>query len=52
MIRSQLTITTDVDNWPGDVDGLQGPALMDRMRQHAERFETDIIPKTCLRHRM
>ncbi|MEE8042610.1 MAG: thioredoxin-disulfide reductase, partial [Pseudomonadales bacterium] len=39
----QLTTTTDVDNWPGDVDGLQGPALMDRMRQHAERFETDII---------
>lgn len=39
----QLTTTTDVDNWPGDVEGLQGPALMERMRKHAERFETHII---------
>ena len=39
----QLTTTTDVDNWPGDVEGLQGPALMDRMQQHAERFQTKII---------
>jgi thioredoxin reductase (NADPH) len=39
----QLTTTTDVDNWPGDVEGLQGPALMDRMRQHAERFNTEIV---------
>lgn len=39
----QLTTTTDVDNWPGDVEGLQGPALMERMQQHAERFETTII---------
>ena len=39
----QLTTTTDVDNWPGDVEGLQGPALMERMKQHAERFKTDII---------
>ncbi len=39
----QLMTTTDVDNWPGDVSGLQGPELMERMRQHAERFETDII---------
>lgn len=39
----QLTTTTDVDNWPGDVQGLQGPALMERMQQHAERFETEII---------
>ncbi len=39
----QLTTTTDVDNWPGDVEGLQGPDLMDRMRRHAERFETEII---------
>jgi thioredoxin reductase (NADPH) len=38
----QLMTTTDVDNWPGDVEGLQGPALMDRMRQHAERFDTKI----------
>jgi thioredoxin reductase (NADPH) len=39
----QLMTTTDVDNWPGDVEGLQGPALMERMRQHAERFETEVI---------
>lgn len=39
----QLTTTTDVDNWPGDVEGLQGPALMDRMLKHAERFDTQII---------
>ncbi|MCF6765376.1 thioredoxin-disulfide reductase [Thiotrichales bacterium 19S3-7] len=39
----QLTTTTDVDNWPGDVEGLQGPELMNRMQQHAERFETEII---------
>lgn len=38
----QLMTTTDVDNWPGDVEHLQGPALMDRMRRHAERFSTDI----------
>lgn len=39
----QLTITTDVDNWPGDVKGLQGPDLMDRMLRHAERFDTEMI---------
>ncbi|MFO8023584.1 thioredoxin-disulfide reductase [Thiohalophilus sp.] len=39
----QLMTTTEVDNWPGDVEGLQGPGLMDRMRQHAERFETEIV---------
>ena len=39
----QLMTTTEVDNWPGDVEGLQGPALMDRMRLHAERFNTEII---------
>jgi thioredoxin reductase (NADPH) len=39
----QLMTTTDVDNWPGDVEGLQGPALMDRMLRHAERFDTKIV---------
>ena len=39
----QLTITTDVDNWPGDADGVQGPELMQRMLAHAERFDTEII---------
>jgi thioredoxin reductase (NADPH) len=39
----QLTTTTEVDNWPGDVEGLQGPDLMDRMRRHAERFNTQIV---------
>lgn len=39
----QLTTTTDVDNWPGDVEGLQGPDLMERMRRHAERFGTEVI---------
>nr|WP_228550603.1 thioredoxin-disulfide reductase [Endozoicomonas sp. OPT23] len=39
----QLTTTTDVDNWPGGPEGLQGPALMEEMRQHAERFGTEII---------
>ena len=39
----QLTTTTDVDNWPGDVEGLQGPDLMRRMQEHALRFETQII---------
>jgi thioredoxin reductase (NADPH) len=39
----QLMTTTDVDNWPGDVEGLQGPGLMERMRRHAERFGTEII---------
>ena len=39
----QLMTTTDVDNWPGDVEGLQGPELMERMLKHAERFNTEII---------
>jgi thioredoxin reductase (NADPH) len=39
----QLMTTTDVDNWPGDVEGLQGPELMDRMLRHAERFNTEIL---------
>lgn len=50
----QLTTTTEVDNWPGDIEGLQGPALMERMQKHAERFETKIIfdhiTKTDLTH--
>ena len=39
----QLTTTTDVDNWPGDVEGVQGPELMQRMQAHAERFDTQVI---------
>ncbi|MDA3919964.1 MAG: thioredoxin-disulfide reductase [Salinisphaera sp.] len=39
----QLMTTTDVDNWPGDVEGLQGPALMERMKAHAERFDTQML---------
>ncbi|MDE3072081.1 MAG: thioredoxin-disulfide reductase [Pseudomonadota bacterium] len=39
----QLMTTTDVDNWPGDVEGLQGPALMQRMAEHAERFHTAMV---------
>ncbi|WP_025126603.1 thioredoxin-disulfide reductase [Pseudomonas sp. PH1b] len=38
----QLTTTTEVDNWPGDVEGLTGPVLMERMQKHAERFDTEI----------
>ena len=39
----QLTTTTEVDNWPGGVEGLTGPALMERMQKHAERFDTEIV---------
>ena len=39
----QLTTTTDVDNWPGDVEGLQGPDLMQRMLEHAQRFNTEVV---------
>ena len=39
----QLMTTTDVDNWPGDVEGLQGPQLMERMAEHAERFNTEMV---------
>lgn len=39
----QLTTTTEVDNWPGDMEGLMGPDLMERMRKHAERFHTEIL---------
>jgi thioredoxin reductase (NADPH) len=39
----QLTTTIEVDNWPGDVEGLTGPVLMERMQKHAERFDTEIV---------
>ena len=45
-VGGQLTTTTDVDNWPGDNNGVQGPELMQRMQQHAERFETEIVYDT------
>ncbi len=48
-IGGQMTTTTDVDNWPGDVHGLQGPELMQRMREHAERFNTEIVQDTINR---
>lgn len=47
-VGGQLTTTTDVDNWPGDVEGLQGPDLMSRMQAHAERFGTRIAYDTIV----
>ena len=42
-VGGQMTTTTDVDNWPGDDNGVQGPELMERMKRHAERFGTTIV---------
>ena len=42
-VGGQMTTTTDVDNWPGDDQGVQGPDLMERMRRHAERFDTKLV---------
>src|SRR5438045_9719970 len=39
----QIMTTTDVDNWPADVKGVQGPELMERLQKHAERFETEVV---------
>ena len=39
----QLTTTTDVENWPGDPNDLTGPVLMERMKKHAEKFDTQVI---------
>src|SRR5207247_8252883 len=57
----QLMTTTDVDNWPADADGIQGPELMQRFQKHAERFETEVdrpcapgaprAPAVCSRRR-
>lgn len=45
-VGGQMTTTTDVDNWPGDDAGVQGPELMERMKRHAERFGTELIYET------
>ena len=42
-VGGQLTTTTDVENWPGDYNNLQGPDLMERMKDHIEKFNTEII---------
>ena len=44
----QLTTTTDVENWPGDSDGLQGPELMDRMKKHSQQFGVEVVSTTIL----
>ena len=47
-VGGQMTTTTDVDNWPGDATGVLGPDLMQRMQEHAERFETEIVFDTII----
>ncbi len=48
----QLTTTTEVDNWPADADGVQGPELMERFKRHAERFDTEILFDTIVQARL
>ncbi len=48
----QLTTTTEVDNWPADADGVQGPDLMERFKRHAERFDTEILFDTVVQARL
>ena len=47
-IGGQLTTTTDVENWPGDANDLQGPDLMERMKEHVQKFNTEIIGWLCI----